>query len=456
MDVIKNFNTEVDVGHCEKLYDYGYSTYHFRPADGQWDLSVFSDRGQHTNVSKEDENTMVRVDKMDKIINRSSFMEKGEKGKEEKGKEEKSAGAEMEILSKWNDFDYMHPNQKLPNRVLPVFKPGDIVKGSVILELSQPLDAKGLEIVFEGQAMTLVYVYNQYGGAPVKGKHVYVNENKTVWQKVDGGRDDLSDKFALISTNDTPLQSKLLPAGNHKFAFEFSLPSDCPGSTPNLIPSSWIYYAYVLYRVKAKIDSGKRFTKDPVTYKGLWVDQKMDIASDVDDMSPFTVDESLDSGIAFWKGGRVSCTAKLPRRAFVRGEEIPLTLEIENQASEKISEVIAQVRLRGKSRTGTGKLTCTHSIDLKGKKVKEGEIAGSQSKVIQIKVPLDFSESAIDSNLIPAGTLSDCPLIDVRYELTIKVKRPGMHRNTEMNIPIKIGSVNSKFSPSERMYPKLY
>ena len=93
---------------------------------------------------------------------------------------------------------------------MPVFKPGDIVKGSVILELSQPLDAKGLEIVFEGQAMTLVYVYNQYGGAPVKGKHVYVNENKTVWQKVDGGRDDLSDKFALISTNDTPLQSNVI------------------------------------------------------------------------------------------------------------------------------------------------------------------------------------------------------------------------------------------------------
>ena len=88
--------------------------------------------------------------------------------------------------------------------------------------------------------------------------------------------------------------------------------------------------------------------------------------------------------------------------------------------------------------------------------MKEGEIADSQSKVIQMKVPLDFSESAIDSNLIPAGTLSDCPLIDVRYELTIKVKRPGMHRNIEMNIPIKIGSVNSKFSPSEGMYPKLH
>ena len=283
-----------------------------------------------------------------------------------------------------------------------------------------------------------------------------MKESKTVWQKVDGGRDDLSDKFALISTKDTPLESKLLPAGKHKFTFEFSLPSDCPGSTPNLIPSHWINYAYVLYRIKAKIDSGKTFTKDPVAYKGLWVDQKMDIASDVDDMSPFTVDEGLDSGIAFWKGGRVSCTAKLPRRAFVRGEEIPLTLQIENQASEKISEVIAQVRLRGKSRTGTGKLTCTHSIDLKGKKVKEGEIAGSQSRVIEMKVPLDFSESAIDNNLIPAGTLSDCPLIDVRYELTIKVKRPGMHRNIEIAIPIKIGNVNCKFPPSEGMYPKLY
>ena len=446
MDAVKNFDVEVDITNCERLYDYGHSAHVFRPAEGQWEVSVFSGRAEHTNISAEDENTMVRVDKMDKIINRSGFMEK-------KGKSEEK---EAQNVSKWNDFDYMHPDQKLPKRVLPVFTPGDCVKGCVVLELSEPLDAKNFQIAFQGQAMTLIRVYHRHGYSDIKGKDVYVKEKKTVWEKVDQGKDDLSDTFALLSTSDVPLQSKLLPAGKHRFNFEFSLPSDCPGSTPNLIPSSWSDYAYILYRIKAKIDSGKALSKDLVTYKGLWVDQKTDIASYVDDMHPFAVDESLDTGIAFWKGGRISCTAKLPRRAFLRGEEIPLILEIENQASEAISEVIAQVRLRGKSRTGTNKMSLTHSIDLKGTKIKESGLAGSQSRRIEMKVPLDFSESAIDSNLIPAGTLSDCPLIDVKYDLKVKVKRPGMHRNIEIDIPLKIGNVNSNVSDtSEGIYPKL-
>ncbi len=74
-----------------------------------------------------------------------------------------------------------------------------------------------------------------------------------------------------------------------------------------------------------------------------------------------------------------------------------------------------------------------------------------------MEVPLDFSEAAIDSNLIPAGTLSDCQYIDVKYDLNIKVKRSGMHRNIEFNVPIKIGNVNSSGDVSQGgLYPSLH
>ena len=237
----------------------------------------------------------------------------------EKKDEGKEKDVKKESIPSWNDFDFMHPEQKLPKQVLPAFKPGDTERGLVFLQLLKPLEGKSLTIYFEGQAMTLVQIYSQHGYADIKGEDVYVKEEKLVWQNDPSGKDDLSDTFALLSTSDTPLVSKHLPAGKNKFHFEFTLPSECLGSTPNLLPSSWSYYAYIFYRVKAKIDSGKTFTKDPVTYKGLWIDQKMDIAADADDMSPFSLEENLDTGIAFWKGGRVSCTAKLPRRAFLRG-----------------------------------------------------------------------------------------------------------------------------------------
>ncbi len=156
---------------------------------------------------------------------------------------------------------------------------------------------------------------------------------------------------------------------------------------------------------------------------------------------------------------QVNCVAKVPRRAFTRGEMIPLTLEIDNQANSDISGVVAWVALTGKSRTGLSKLSCSRSINLKAKKVKEGGVPPSQSKVIKLEVPLDFTESAIDSNLIPAGTLSDCQYIDIKYNLNIKVKRSGMHRNIEFNVPIKVGNINSSGEAAlgqGGLYPSLH
>ena len=70
--------------------------------------------------------------------------------------------------------------------------------------------------------------------------------------------------------------------------------------------------------------------------------------------------------------------------------------------------------------------------------------------------PVGFQSNTLITQPFRLLKHSKSPLIDVRYELTIKVKKQGMHRNIEMNIPIKIGSINSKFSPSEGMYPKLH
>ena len=440
MDTIKSFYIEINVDNCKKLYDYGHSTYHYPPADGKWDPTIVTCGPQIHKVDIKEKHAKVLVEKMDTIINDSKCMEKLAKEEEK--------------------CDFMHSEHDLPNRVLPVFKPGDAVSGHVFLVLSKPLEAQSLKIYLQGKARTLLTC----DGSDLEGTDVYAEEETLAWQTDKGRKGDVGDKFTLLDGGNVPssLQSKVLPAGDHKFFFEFTLPSECPGSTPDLIAScgigsNWSDYAYIFYRVKAKIDSGKTFTRDPVTYKGLWVDQMMDIAADEDDMSPFSLDKCLDTGIAFCKGGRVSCTAKLPRRAFVRGEEIPITLEIENQASGEIAGVEAQVVLSGEARAGTGLWAVKRPINLKGKKVEETGIPKGKHGVIQLKVPLDFSESPIDSNLIPAGTLSDCPIIDVQYDVAVKVKRPGLHRNIEMDIPIKIGNLNgSAAPPSDGLYPKLY
>ena len=44
-----------------------------------------------------------------------------------------------------------------------------------------------------------------------------------------------------------------LTRGEHRLPFEFLLPEDCPASTPDLLPPGEREYAYVGYRLKARI-----------------------------------------------------------------------------------------------------------------------------------------------------------------------------------------------------------
>ena len=68
-------------------------------------------------------------------------------------------------------------------------------------------------------------------------------------------------------------------------------------------------------------------------------------------------------------------------------------------------------------------------------------VAGDAVSVQNLELPLEFMD--IDNNLIPSGTLDDCGLIDVKYEIVIKLKRKGLHRNMELKIPVTIGTTNS-------------
>ncbi len=96
----------------------------------------------------------------------------------------------------------------------------------------------------------------RHGYSDIIGHEDYIKDKKLVWQKAKDDK-DISDTFALLSTSsdDGPMRGKMLPAGKHVIPFEFTLPSQCPGSTANLIPSSWSDYAYVCYRIKVSVPS---------------------------------------------------------------------------------------------------------------------------------------------------------------------------------------------------------
>jgi hypothetical protein len=373
---------------------------------------------------------------MDKAINDTGCLQNKH---QDKPTEAEASAIRDELFNA--DFETFETPLDLPRRVLPIYKPGDVVKGYVNLKLKEAVKADSLTLNFLGAGVVNIRIYHKHGYYDDTRHEKYVDDTKTLWMKT-GLKPEKEEEFSSL-VSDAPQSGDVLPAGNHRWPFEFTIPHVTSQSTPNLHPSS-AHYCFVIYRIKAKLDSGKALGRgDVVTHKGLWVEKLYDIASDPENLLPVTQEEVLDTGIIF-KSGKISIRATLPRKAFKKGEHIPLELIIDNQTSGKIDKVTAYIAMHGKFRLSDSRCTCSKSLNVKGAKQTVENVSAGMAPSKNWTLAWDFSGSSVDSNLMPTGTLDDCKLIEVKYDVVVKVKRSGLHRNMELHLPIYVGNYNSK------------
>ena len=136
--------------------------------------------------------------------------------------------------------------------------------------------------------------------------------------------------------------------------------------------------------------------------------------------------------------GKVSCQLKLSKRVFIRGEKIPVTLEINNDDKLDILDISCRVKLKGKARSSIDKHQLVKQFALKGSKVKESGIAAGQEGEKHMNIPLDV-ESA-DVNLLPVSHFDASGLLEVNYFVHLVLRRQGVHRNISLDVPIKVAS----------------
>ena len=238
-------------------------------------------------------------------------------------------------------------------------------------------------------------------------------------------------------------QNGIMQKGEHRLPFEFLLPKDCPGSTPDLLPPEEKEYAYVGYRLKALITQcadhshSDKHTDDIVVHRGLWVERCVHI-SDIDScfLEPFAQTEVIDTGLI--NRGKLSCKVKLSKRVFVRGKKIPVSLDINNECKHDVVETTCRVKLKGCARSNIDKHELVKYFALKGTKVKEPGIPAGQQAEKHINVLLDVRNA--DVNMLPVSHFSSSDLLDVNYFLCVVLRRQGIGRNVSLDIPIKVAS----------------
>ncbi len=440
MESIEQFDVEVDVSDRERLYDYVSCTLLKRPESGKWDTSDFVGLGDRDKIPDEDENAAQRVHLMDRSFHDKGCLEKKMKDKK-KGEDEHEEKKKKQEEEDEEGFTDEREDKALPRRVLPVYKPGDIVRGQVVLNLKEPVKAEELTLNFMGYAHVQIRVYHRYGYYDIHKEEYFADETLNLWQKA-SGKGDVTDRMALLSATGGPTQSAVLPEGLSQFPFSFVVPESARQSTPPLVPST-VHHGYIVYRLRAKIDKGKTFSAGNInSHKGLWIETPYDIAEDAANLHPVAMEEVLETGV-LWKPGKITVRASIPRRGVLIGEPVHLTLEINNNSSGAITKAEARVRMTGK--TLPAKRRCWgKTISVKSAKKGVENIGAGMCPVYNWDLPWDFSESSVDGNLVPVGTLNDCGIIDIRYEVRVKISRKGVHRNMEVTVPIVVGNTNSR------------
>ncbi len=172
------------------------------------------------------------------------------------------------------------------------------------------------------------------------------------------------------------------------------------------------------------------------------MDKKVDL-SDMDPqfLKPYEKTITMATGVLSRKTVRMC--VKLPRRSFIRREDIPVDLHIENNAPEDIHNISAYVFLTVVACSGKHEGDIDKKFHFKGIKVKQDGVLAGESVQRHLTVPLDFSHSdaPLDNILLPMSPL-DCysNLLHAVYQLRIKIKRGRMHRNFTTEIPIWVGN----------------
>lgn len=192
---------------------------------------------------------------------------------------------------------------------------GEIVKGTIFVNLVHPYPGKTLYLVIEGVE------FCQWAKRCKKTHRRAMIQEKRKKRGPKGFRDIYSHKIAVFSFGDLKI-----PIGQWKFPFCFELDKDMPASFKFHTPK---IDSFIMYKMKAIIESGdKKVVKDMEFSQELNIFQIKN-----ENYSNISQNVSLEAKVLwFFSQGNTQMNCFLNKNNFLAGEELILTCEIDNKS----------------------------------------------------------------------------------------------------------------------------
>lgn len=303
-----------------------------------------------------------------------------------------------------------------------VYFPGQTVTGKVIIQNREWIKARFLKVCIYGGAHTSWRESEQRHRTDARGR----SESFTEQMNYNATVNYLSGESVAWSSADG---TNRLPAGTNIFPFAFSMPNNCP-------PSYEGCHGFIRYSVHVELDRPWKFNKK--SKKCFSVIPAYDLNLTPGAINPMVNTASKNTGLIF-KKGLVSMTASLPKRGYVAGEILPITINIDNGSKDPVVAVRAKMTQMSHfhashGHSNIGLTTHTHH--------KNDEKCVAESRRNSTVAPRSRGQVVL-SMKIPAIVPSfACPIIGVDYCISVKLETGATFGGTlKVEFPLIIGTI---------------
>lgn len=296
-----------------------------------------------------------------------------------------------------------------------VFHPGSVLTGKAVVVASEPIRYRSVYLLFRGKC----YVTWKSGRTRYRCNF----ECFTIRANL------LSGALAGQPPQPPGTTQFTLPPNTYEFPFSIPVPS---GHLPSTYLDPYSFFeekeAYIKYWLEARVDRPWRF--DIKAERIINIHDLVDL-----NMGQFSrpVRRSREKTICCLccASGPVNIEAMIDRSGYTCGENILVTLNVDNNSRQTLPGTSARLMSRiTYDCRGTTKVTekCLSKITGRQHNIQPGQ------SVRWNKQPL-----AVPQGLLPTSTA--CPFITFEYYVVVVVDTPGYSLSSKMNFPIVIGNV---------------
>lgn len=221
--------------------------------------------------------------------------------------------------------------------------------------------------------------------------------------------------------------------GVHSFRFEHQLPPDIPCSAEG-------HLGFVRYTVDVNLDISWAIDLNKKVAFSVSRNEDLNLIPEL--AVPCEVEKIKTFCCWFCKSNPITFKARIPKTGYALGEQIYVTIELNNTSARNITKTLIIFRR-------VDKFISQYPVEIT--KTYKRVILEIEGRGANAGADIKFDESILVPHDLSLSSDRTCKVFQITYELKLIAKANGLSLSPTLKIPITIGSIGIRGNRSEKV-----